>query len=116
MSQFAALSIAPHSPAGRRRGRDSSFSSLESTPEMPEVPLESIPFSMFDADFGSYNLELPSELALPSPGVDTLPLSSLFGSPSCSFAGFSEREDLRDDVNRFSDGDSFFSLDQNIFH
>lgn len=115
MSQFAALSIAPHSPAGRRHGRDSSFSSLESTPEIPEAPLESIRFSMIDADPSSHDLELPAELAPPSPGINR-PLVTLFGLRSCSFTGFSEHQDFGNDVNRFSDGDSFFSLDQNIFH
>ncbi|KAG2158466.1 uncharacterized protein EDB93DRAFT_1246311 [Suillus bovinus] len=56
MSQFAVLSMAPHSPTGRRHGRDSSVSSLESTPEIPEAPLESIRFSMIDADASSRGL------------------------------------------------------------
>ncbi|OAX41990.1 hypothetical protein K503DRAFT_780234 [Rhizopogon vinicolor AM-OR11-026] len=116
MSQFAALSIAPHSPTGRRHGRDSSFSSLESTPEMPEAPLESIRFSMLDAPSGSHDVQLPSEFALPSPEINPRPSFSLFGMRSYSFAGFSDRQDLADEVNHFSDGDSFFSLDQNIFH
>lgn len=115
MSQFAALSIAPHSPSGRRH-RDSSFSSLESTPEMPEAPLESIRFSMIDADSSSHDLELPSELALPTPEVDSRPSFTLFGLRSYSFGSFSDRQDLGDEVNHFSDGASFFSLDQNIFH
>lgn len=112
MSQFAALSIAPHSPTGRRHGRDSSVSSLESTPEMPEVPLESIRFNMIDADAGSHNLELPSEFALPPIGVISRPSFALFGLRSCTFA---ECQDFGDDVHHFSDGASSFSLNQNIF-
>ncbi|KAG1756426.1 uncharacterized protein EDB91DRAFT_1260733 [Suillus paluster] len=112
MSQFAALSIAPHSPTGRRHARDSSVSSLESTPEMPEAPLESIRFSMIDADDGSHNLELPSEFALPSTTLISRPSFALFGL----FAGFTECHDLGDDVHHFSDGASSFSLNQNIFH
>lgn len=113
MSQFAALSIAPHSPIGRRRGRDSSVSSLESTPEMPEAPLESIRFSMIDADAGSHNLGLPSEFALPPTDVDSRPSFALFGLHSYSFV---ECHDFGDDAHHFSDGASFFSLNQNIFH
>lgn len=112
MSQFAALSIAPHSPTGRRHGRDSSVSSLESTPEMPEAPLESIRFSMIDADVTSHNLELPSEFALPAIGVISRPSFTLFGLHSYTFA---ECCDFGDDVHHFSDGASSFSLDQNIF-
>ncbi|KAG0705068.1 hypothetical protein DFH29DRAFT_315492 [Suillus ampliporus] len=116
MSQFAALSIAPHSPTGRRHGRESSVSSLESTPEMPEAPLESIRFSMIDADAGSHNLDLPSEFALPPTSTISRPSFTLFGLCSYSFAPFTECHDLGDDAHHFSDGASSFSLNQNIFH
>lgn len=112
MSQFAALSIAPHSPTGRRHGRDSSVSSLESTPEMPEAPLETIRFSMIDADAGSHSLDLPSEFALPPIGIISRPSFALFGLHSYTFA---ECCDFGDDVHHFSDGASSFSLNQNIF-
>ncbi|KAG2157444.1 hypothetical protein DEU56DRAFT_906087 [Suillus clintonianus] len=113
MSQFAALSIAPHSPTSRRHGRNSSFSSLESTPEMPETPLESICFSMIDVDAGSHDLQLPSEFALPPTSVISRPSFALFEMCTYSFA---DSRDFGGDVHQFADGASSFSLDQNIFH
>jgi hypothetical protein len=82
---------------------------------MLDAPLESICFSMIDADSGSHNAQLPSEFALSPPEVHPPPSFTLFGMRSYSFTGFSDHQDLGNDVNYFSDGASFFSLDQNIF-
>jgi hypothetical protein len=79
---------------------------------MPEAPLESIRFSMIDADAGSHDLQLPSEFALPPIGVNSRPSFALFGLSSYTFA---ECLDFGDDVHHFSDGASSFSLNQNIF-
>lgn len=56
MSQFAALSIAPRTPPRLTRrhthGVASTSSSLESTPEAVERPLECLRFGILDSDMG----------------------------------------------------------------
>jgi hypothetical protein len=79
---------------------------------MPEAPLESVRFSMIDADAGSHDLELPSEFALPPIGVTSRPSFALFGLHSYTFT---ECREFEDDVLHFSDGATSFSLNQNIF-
>ncbi|KAF8163614.1 hypothetical protein B0H34DRAFT_795301 [Crassisporium funariophilum] len=50
--QFSGLSIAPHTPRHRHHNLESSSSSLESTPEAAEIPLEGLGLRMLDMDMG----------------------------------------------------------------
>ncbi|KIJ69328.1 hypothetical protein HYDPIDRAFT_179165 [Hydnomerulius pinastri MD-312] len=114
VNEFAALSIAPHSPSRRRYGRDSSFSSLESTPELTTAPLEVIHLGLSSptSDSESFHVEAVLEASLTRAGGRVV--HPFFGSRSYSFGGFSNQESTE---LQFADmgGDSF-SLDQNLFH
>ncbi|KAH7926629.1 hypothetical protein BV22DRAFT_1104156 [Leucogyrophana mollusca] len=110
-NEFAALSIAPTTPMRRRHGRDSSFSSLESTPEASETPLEGLHFSLADADPVTSTFPSFSRPSSHSP-------SALFNLRSYSFAGFDfAQRNHSGELDQFSDlGGSSFSLDRNLFH
>lgn len=97
-----ALSIAPYSPPGSPHSRDSS---VESTPELPTAPLETVQLGLADScPFGDL-FAFPSSLARGGRQVHPL-----FGSRSISAPGLSYQ------VADFADmgGDSF-SLHQNLF-
>lgn len=104
---LAALSIAPYSSS--RHGRDSS---VESTPELPSAPLETIQLGLaspVSCPFDDYLL-FPPSLAR----VGGRQVHPLFGLRSISAPSLSRQASLEPD---FADmgGDSF-SLDQNLFH
>lgn len=113
-SQFAALSIAPRTPPRLTRSRthtlESSSSSLESTPEAMERPLECISFAILDSDIGFADADAP-------PALPPFSLACTHGCPpfptrSHSF-DFSAL--LNDSAGRFADI-GFTSHDQNIFN
>ncbi|KAH7906376.1 hypothetical protein BJ138DRAFT_642109 [Hygrophoropsis aurantiaca] len=114
-NEFAALSIAPNSPTRRRHSRDSSFSSLSSTPEVSEIPLEALQLSIADAFALSDNGDSSAFPSFSRPS--SRPAQSLFGQRSHSFSGFDFNQ--RDDpweLDPFSDlGGSSFSPDRNPF-
>ncbi|KAI9571484.1 hypothetical protein HD554DRAFT_2076589 [Boletus coccyginus] len=106
---LAALSIAPYTPPGSRYGRDSS---VESTPELPTAPLETLqlgPASPLSCPFSDHFPFPPTPTR-----VGGRQVHPLFGLRSVSAPGLSHQGILSPD---FADmgGDSF-SLDQNIFH
>ncbi|KAG6376208.1 hypothetical protein JVT61DRAFT_2183 [Boletus reticuloceps] len=103
-----ALSVAPYSPPGSRHGRDSS---VESTPEMPTAPLETVeldPASPALCPFGDL-FSFPASLTR----AGGRQIHPLFGLRSISVPGWSHQVTLMPD---FADmgGDSF-SFDQNLF-
>ncbi|EGO21030.1 hypothetical protein SERLADRAFT_475661 [Serpula lacrymans var. lacrymans S7.9] len=105
-TQFAALSIAPRSPTRRRHGRDSSFSSLESTPEASETPLEAIRLSVLDSPLAFTHVGVPfahPPSPLLRPTIRAAP--ALSSTRSQSFGGF----------DHFADLGSSFSLDDHLF-
>ncbi|KAF9469348.1 hypothetical protein BDZ94DRAFT_1244258 [Collybia nuda] len=53
--EFAALSITPHSPLRRHHSRQSSSSSLESTPEAEEPSFGGLRLNISDADLGFFD-------------------------------------------------------------
>ncbi|PPQ75437.1 hypothetical protein CVT26_015359 [Gymnopilus dilepis] len=57
--QFSGLSITPHTPTRRHHSLESSTSSLESTPEVSEAPLEGPALGMSDLDMGFDEAALP---------------------------------------------------------
>jgi hypothetical protein len=57
--EFAGLSITPHTPTRRHHILESSTSSLESTPEAPEAPVEGLALGMSDLDMGFLEDVLP---------------------------------------------------------
>ncbi len=88
-AQFAALSLSPSTPT--RHGRDSSSSSVESSPEFEENLLGGVP-SDWDTDF--FDSPLP-----PLPGVRRLPSRMLAASLVRSFT-FADTHSLRIDAPR----------------
>lgn len=88
-AQFAALSISPSTPT--RHGRDSSSSSVESSPEFGESLLEDVP-SEWDIDF--FDSPLP-----PLPQVRRLPRRVLAASLVRSFT-FADTRSLRVEAPR----------------
>ncbi|KAG8217570.1 hypothetical protein J3R82DRAFT_5721 [Butyriboletus roseoflavus] len=107
-SALAALSIAPYSPPGSRHGRDSS---LESTPEFPTAPLETVQLGLASPVSCPFGDHLPFP---PSPTrVGGQQVHPLFALRSILAPGLSHQGSLEPD---FADmgGDSF-SLDQNLF-
>lgn len=58
-NEFAALSIAPHTPPRRRHARESSSSSLESTPEAAALSFDGLRLSFLDTDLGFPGATLP---------------------------------------------------------
>ncbi|KAN0077227.1 hypothetical protein V8E55_011082 [Tylopilus felleus] len=104
---LAALSIAPYSPPATRHGRDSS---VESSPELPTAPLETVQPPASPESFPYSDLfSFPSVLTRAG-GRQAHPI---FGLRSVSAPGLSQQRTL---VPDFADmgGDSF-SLDQNLF-
>lgn len=103
---LAALSIAPYS--GSRHGRDSS---VESTPELPAAPLETVQLGLASPVTCPFGDHLPFLPSLARVGVRQV--HPLFGLRSISAPGLSYQASLEPD---FADmgGDSF-SLDQNLF-
>ncbi|KDR73642.1 hypothetical protein GALMADRAFT_142105 [Galerina marginata CBS 339.88] len=57
--QFSELSITPHTPTRRHHALESSSSSLESTPEAPEAPIEGLSLGMSDMDMGFEEASIP---------------------------------------------------------
>ncbi|KAK0210956.1 hypothetical protein DFS33DRAFT_1378930 [Desarmillaria ectypa] len=57
-SDLAPLSVAPETPR-RRRGQESSSSSLESTPELPETSVEGLRLDLEYLDLGAHDADLP---------------------------------------------------------
>ncbi|KIM65336.1 hypothetical protein SCLCIDRAFT_542502 [Scleroderma citrinum Foug A] len=110
LDEYFPLSTSPNSPTTPSHGRYSSFSSVESTPEVITPPL-----SPLDLGLGSPTVVSPFDSPLgisslrSSPCYPLLPMSSR----SFSFGGFSNRDHCE---THFTDlgGDSF-SLDQNLF-
>ncbi|PBK97074.1 hypothetical protein ARMGADRAFT_1010582 [Armillaria gallica] len=58
-SDLAPLSVAPETPRRRRHGQESSSSSLESTPELPETSVEGLRLDLEYLDLGAHDADLP---------------------------------------------------------
>ncbi|KAG6335850.1 hypothetical protein ID866_3240 [Astraeus odoratus] len=111
LEEYDPLVTASLSLSRRRHGRDSSFSSVESTPEVTTPPLQA-----FDLDFACSYFDVETNLGpLADPALPRISIrhSPPLGFRSFSFGGFSCRENCE---THFADlGDDLFSLDQNLF-
>ncbi|KAK0463930.1 uncharacterized protein EV420DRAFT_1115377 [Desarmillaria tabescens] len=58
-SDLVPLSVAPETPRRRRHGQESSSSSLESTPELPETSVEGLRLDLEYLDLGAHDADLP---------------------------------------------------------
>jgi len=113
-SQFAALSIAPRTPPRLARRHTHSLewssSSLESTPEAIERPIECIRFAMLDSDIGFADADAP-------PALPPFSLACTLAGPPfpiCTHS-FDFSALLNDSAGRFADI-GVASCDQNVFN
>lgn len=98
-NEFAALSIAPHTPPRGRHGRESSASSLESTPEVAALSFDGLRLSILDADLGFPEATLPIDPVRRRGCIAAS--SSLFTIRAHPFTDFMSFQD--DEANRFAD-------------